>query len=242
MSRVTRFAGRDPGPATRIAGFMAHLREHGFSLGVAETGVAVQALTHVVPDPNETRAALRAVCCGCAQDVERFDDLFDAYWLADGRVRARVAPGTATGEGMRTSRTGEGASSGAGRLHAPDGDDDGEAAQDGLGRLVASRVRNLMKKDLRDLVDPQDIRAAEAVARQLGQALRDRRSRRRKAARRGRGLDFRRTIRRALGTGGVPVRLARRIRPDRPVRIVALCDVSGSMLVYARPFLAFLAG
>jgi uncharacterized protein with von Willebrand factor type A (vWA) domain len=38
------------------------------------------------------------------------------------------------------------------------------------------------------------------------------------------------------------LRLARKRRPDRPVRITALVDVSGSMTLYARPFLAFLAG
>ena len=38
------------------------------------------------------------------------------------------------------------------------------------------------------------------------------------------------------------MRLMRKHRPDRPRKIVALCDVSGSMTVYAQVFLAFLAG
>jgi uncharacterized protein with von Willebrand factor type A (vWA) domain len=80
------------------------------------------------------------------------------------------------------------------------------------------------------------------VARRLGEAIRDRRSRRRRAARKGAMIDMRRTLRASLATGGEPLRLARRTRPDRPMKIVALCDVSGSMVVYARPFLAFLAG
>jgi uncharacterized protein with von Willebrand factor type A (vWA) domain len=99
-----------------------------------------------------------------------------------------------------------------------------------------------MKTDLREVVSAQDIREAEAVARRLGEAIRDRRSRRRRAARKGAMIDLRRTLRASLATGGEPLRLARRTRPDRPVKIVALCDVSGSMAVYARPFLAFLAG
>ena len=36
MSRVTKFAARDPGPSARIVGFIAHLRENGLRLGVAE--------------------------------------------------------------------------------------------------------------------------------------------------------------------------------------------------------------
>jgi len=38
------------------------------------------------------------------------------------------------------------------------------------------------------------------------------------------------------------LRLMRKKRPDRTRKIVALCDVSGSMSVYAQVFLAFLAG
>ena len=54
--------------------------------------------------------------------------------------------------------------------------------------------------------------------------------------RRGRGgLDMRRTIRRSMGTGGVPVTPAlRRRHPTRP-DLVVLCDVSGSIAEYV-PF------
>jgi len=83
---------------------------------------------------------------------------------------------------------------------------------------------------------------AEEVARRLGAALRDKRSRRRIAARRGDRLHFRKTIRHSLSTGGEPVRLLRKRRPDGTRKIVALCDVSGSMSIYAQVFLAFLAG
>ena len=41
MSRVTKFASRDPGAAARVAGFMGHLRDNGLRLGVAETELAL---------------------------------------------------------------------------------------------------------------------------------------------------------------------------------------------------------
>ncbi len=246
MSRVTRFAGRDPGPAARLSGFMAHLRDHGFDLGVSETDTALAALTKVdACDPSETRLALKTVCSGTHQDVAQFDLLFDSYWMNEGRVRDRVVPVERRGQpkNTRSTRTDSSASAdGPGTPQSPDTAKGGEAHADGVSKLVASDVRNLMKKDLRELVDPDDIRRAEVIAIRLGRALRDRRSRRRKAARKGRALDFRRTIRRSLATGGEPFQLARRKRPERPVKIVTLCDVSGSMLTYARPFLAFLAG
>ena len=80
------------------------------------------------------------------------------------------------------------------------------------------------------------------MAARLASAMRDRRSRRKRAARRGSQLDMRRVLRASLAHGGVPLRLYPRQRPDRPVKIVALLDVSGSMSVYARVFLAFLKG
>ncbi|MCR9255757.1 MAG: VWA domain-containing protein [Alphaproteobacteria bacterium] len=247
MTRVTRFAARDSGPSARVSGFLGHLREHGFRLGVSECGTALEALTHVAAqDPWEARLALRAVCTGCAEDADRFDALFDAYWMNAGRVREKAVPDGTTQPARHThnSREDHGTRTGAaGKAHSPEGGDgEGETASEGTGKLVASKLKNLMKKDMREIVSPDDVRAAEAVARRLGQAIRDRRSRRRKAARSGPRIDLRRTIRKSLATGGEPLALARRHRPDRPVKIAALCDVSGSMMLYARPFLAFLSG
>ena len=62
-----------------------------------------------------------------------------------------------------------------------------------------------------------------------------RRARRRcPAPRRGDYPDLRRTVRRALRSGGEPLRLAWRARTTRPRRLVLLVDVSGSMDSYAR--------
>ena len=67
MSRVTKFATRDPGPSARVAGFLAHLRANGLRLGVSETETALAALAEVhATDPREARLALKAVCTGCA--------------------------------------------------------------------------------------------------------------------------------------------------------------------------------
>lgn len=247
MSKVTRFAAADPGPTARVSGFMAHLREHGFRLGVAETATALQALSCVNPAvPSDARLALKSVCAGSVEDIAQFDLLFDAFWMNEGRVRHKVmsTEQVKSKENSTNSRIDETQScTGKGSIHAPkDGDDGDDTYAEGTGKLVASQANNLMKKDLRELVSAEDIRAAELIAIRLGKALRDRRSRRRKAAKRGVSIDLRRTMRNSLSTGGEPLRLAKRIRPDRPLKIVALCDVSGSMMNYARPFLAFLAG
>ncbi|MEL7275861.1 MAG: VWA domain-containing protein [Pseudomonadota bacterium] len=245
MSRVTRFAGRDPGPSARMVGFVSHLRENGLRLGVAEADLALHAVAEVGDvHPDTARRALKAVCAGCREEADRFDSLFDSYWMDAGRVKRKVAPKPSTrlNEDVRSSRDARGEDAGgAGQAQSPD-TGRGEAESDGEGKLVATEVRNLMRKDLRELVRAEEVAAAERIAHRLGAALRDRRSRRRIAARRGDRLHFRKTIRRSLATGGEPVHLLHKRRPDRPVKIAALCDVSGSMTVYAQVFLAFLAG
>ncbi|WP_292290376.1 VWA domain-containing protein [Marivita sp.] len=245
MTRVTRFAARDPGPAARMAGFMAHLRDNGLRLGVGEAELGLAALTHVnAADPTEARPALKSVFSGCAEDAERFAALFDAYWMNGGRVVEKSIPTKAmASENVHSSRNANGpeASGGAGAPTAPDGGD-GEADADGEGKLVASVIQSRMNTDLRNLVQPEDIAEAQRIAERLGAALRDRRSRRRKLARKGDQIHFRRLIRHSLSTGGEPLHLPKKQRPDRPLKIVTLCDVSGSMTTYAQVFLAFIAG
>lgn len=247
MSRVTKFAARDAGPDIRIAGFMAHLREQGLRLGVKEAEIALKALTHIkAADPSEARLALRAICTGCADESARFDDLFDSYWMNGGRVRTRITPTLSQTQtdhvhsARQTETEGEDTNS-SGQSSAPDGGT-GDADSDGIGKLIATEVNNLMKMDLRNLVQPAHIAEAQRVAEHLGAALRDRRSRRRKAALKGDQIHFRKVIRQSLATGGEPLALPKRRRPERPRRISAICDVSGSMSVYAQVFLAFLAG
>ena len=243
MSLVTKFAARDPGPAARMAGFVAHLRDNGLRLGVGETGAALDALTHInAANPYDSRRALKSVFTGCTEEAVQFDGLFNSFWMNGGRVKTRVTATPNQSENVQSSReASEEASSGTGDMSAPGGVD-GEAESDGEGKLVAMNVTNLFKKDLRDLVRPEDIAEAEKIALRLGAALRDRRSRRRKAARKGDQIHFRKVMRKSLATGGEPFFLPKRQRPDRTLRITAICDVSGSMTVYSRIFLAFLAG
>lgn len=115
--------------------------------------------------------------------------------------------------------------------------------------LVAEQLRHAhgpealgRQDDLADIpllaATPDEVQALRQAVRPLARALATRLGRRR---RRGRGaLDMRRTIRRSMGTGGVPVTPALRHRhPTRP-DLVLLCDVSGSMMEYVPFALALL--
>ena len=247
---VAQFPERASGVAERISGFVAHLRTNGMRIGPKETEDALAALTHIAAvDPDETRLALKALLVPDHEFWQKFDELYDAYWFNAGRQRRKDVHA----EHIRTqsarprlwqphfdpSDGGDGDAETDADIPGGGSDDEADGTD---GRLIATRTENLARRDLRELMDEESLHAAERAARDLARALRDRRSRRRKAALRGRDLDMRRILRASLARGGEPIDLRRRRRPDRPVRIVAICDVSGSMTVYARVFLAFLKG
>lgn len=114
-------------------------------------------------------------------------------------------------------------------------------------RLVADRGRQSVARTLRQpLVEDLDLMHAtrtdlaeiENVIEPLTRKLAARLARRRRLIRSGR-LDFRKTVRRSLATGGVPMEPAfRKSRPHRP-EVFLLCDVSGSMATFARFTLQF---
>ncbi len=113
--------------------------------------------------------------------------------------------------------------------------------------LVADRGREAVARTLRspllediDLMHAtrHDLARVEKAIRPLTRKLAARLAQKRKRRRAGR-LDFRRTMRRALATGGVPFEpVFRSPNPHKP-DIVLLCDVSGSMATFARFTLQF---
>ena len=89
------------------------------------------------------------------------------------------------------------------------------------------RARTLAERPFA-LLSEDEIARLRVEVQRLARKLRAQASLRRQRRKRGR-LDVRRTLRRSLATGGVPVELIRRKRRvDRP-RLVVLCDVSDSV-------------
>lgn len=83
-----------------------------------------------------------------------------------------------------------------------------------------------------------EIAAMRGEIRRLAHLLKARMAMRRRAKARG-TLDFRKTTRASLATGGVPFVLRYRYRPRRKPRLVVLCDVSDSVRNVSRFMLQF---
>jgi uncharacterized protein with von Willebrand factor type A (vWA) domain len=97
------------------------------------------------------------------------------------------------------------------------------------GREEAENLRNeILRNAPLARIEPRQVEQMRALIRNIARRLRERYSKPRKRQRRGH-LDVRRTIRRNAAWGGVPFLTAwKRKHRDRP-KIVALCDVSGSV-------------
>ena len=241
--------GQEIGPAARrrLAGFVRTLRDNGFAAGLAETRDALAILASAVAArPSLLKPALRALFCATHSDWERFDEIFDAFWLGRGQRQARMLSGTAAESHVSPKSLGE-AGAPSGETGPPDHVERRDGAEtddmDGRGkREGASRAEALARTDMRHIVAPEDIAAAHALAARLARKMRARLVRRQQVRRRGRRLDLRRTIHRNISHGGTPMELVWRRRKVKPLRLVILLDASGSMSLYTSFFVRFLHG
>jgi uncharacterized protein len=231
----------------RLAGFARTLRDNGFRVGLAETRDALEVLASPAAlRSSSLKPALRALFCATHSDWERFDEIFDAFWLGHGMRQRQILSGSpaasrAPGRRLAQAHVPQDALGLPDRVERRrDGDD---ATADGRGRREgASRVEALTTADLRHIVDPDDVAATHALAARLARVMRARLVRRERVRRRGRRLDLRRTIHRNVSHGGTLLELAWRRRKIKPLRLVVLLDASGSMSLYTAFFVRFLHG
>lgn len=236
------------GARRKIGDFVRVLRDNGFIAGLAETSDALIVLASPASlSPSRLRPALRAIFCSNKADWEKFDDIFNAFWLGRGVKSATRISGVLQKNppGMESSKSGD-------RPGNPDGapdhvqrrmGPDNETGENSPGlREGASRADSLAKTDFRHLANPADLAEAHAVAARLAKAMRVRLTRREQARSRGRHIDLRRTIHKSIAHGGTPLELVWRQRKNKPLRLVVLLDASGSMSMYSAVFLRFMHG
>lgn len=241
LSEVTRLV------SGKLAAFLRTLRDNGFAAGAREGQDAASLMAgSYARTPSLLRSAFKHLFSTRKSDWDRFDGLFDAFWLGK-RARSRsVTTGSAKAANNpslknlsdRQSKPQSGDSA-MDQVPYADGDED----RSGEGRMEgASRADNLAEVDFRKLADPDQIEQAHAAAARLARAMRTRLTRRDLARRRGYRLDLRRTIHGNISHGGVPIELVRRQRKTKPLRLVVLLDASGSMSMYTSVFLRFIHG
>ena len=235
--------------AGKLAAFLKTLREAGFAVGLQEGQDAASLMAAgFAAKPGLLRSALKHLFSARKSDWERFDGIFDAFWLGK-RVRSRSlttgstkAANSPSLKNLQDNRS-EPSGGEAATDQIPSADDDAPEDRAGEGRREgASRADNLSEIDFRKMADPDQIAQAHDVAARLAKTMRTRLTRRDLARRRGYRLDLRRTIHGNISHGGVPITLVKRQRKEKPLRLVMLLDASGSMSMYTGVFLRFIHG
>ncbi len=230
------------GLARRVTGFVRLLRDNGFPVGLGEAGDALRLLRATdLGRPHELRRGLRALLCCSKTDWERFDELFDVWWLRRGMRPALKASGQPRAGGARPRRTGPLIDE---RFGPPERLGQGGAGETSARprRIGASRREALGETDLRHIADSDELSKLQDLCERLAARMRYRLARRQRVRARGRRLDLRRVIHRSIQSGGTPLRLAFRRRHPKPLRLVLILDASGSMSPYSTFFVRFLRG
>ena len=237
---------RGPGPAMRkrLAGFVLTLRDAGFVIGQAEAQDAARLIMSPMAErPERLRAAMRTLFASRRTEIERFDELFDAFWRARAvKHPIKIDADAVAARSPRRFQHGPGAnnarqdSSHIGGASASEG-----APADGGGRRRGASAQDAMsKKDIAAFVGERERAQVGELAERFARVMRTRLTRRERARRRGRRLDLRATIRLSVAHGGEPLDLKFRRRKIKPLRLVALLDASGSMESYVAFFIRFL--
>ena len=109
----------------------------------------------------------------------------------------------------------------------------------GVGVDSMDPEMGLMYRDISEFRDTE-IPKAINIIRNVAQRVNSELSAKRRAGGHSGKLDFRRTIRKGLETGGSFYRLRYRKKPHRKKHLVLLCDVSGSMMQFSEFALRFI--
>jgi uncharacterized protein with von Willebrand factor type A (vWA) domain len=219
--------------------FGALLRRQSLPITPRQVLDAVRALDHLdVGDREEVRLGLRALLVTRPEEAAIFDKAFEAFWRvrtdADEVAEALAGPAVPEAapepEGLGSQRE-RLALEGWGEMEEEDGGDPLSVPAASEAEALAARDFSTFSAEQLDEV----LRLTVQIARRLARRV----SRRRRPVRRRGRVDLRRTLRANLTRAEI-IELRYRRRKRRKVRLVLLCDVSGSMDLYSRFLLQFL--
>jgi len=220
------------------------LRASGLSVTTPELMDAVRALELVdLMDRDEVYRALRTVLVSRMEEQPAFDRCFEAFW----RFQAEEGQGLeglvsmvqpTLPENEHGGNPPEAGQEKQAQIALDDWEEGEEADDEPLEVPGLSNREVLMERDFSTFPAEQLDEVARLTV-LIAKRLARRMSRRRKPTRRGGIVDLRRSMRANLMKGEI-IELRRRSRRRRKVRLVLLCDVSGSMDLYSRFLLQFL--
>ncbi len=230
--------------AANITGFGRALRRAGVRLDSARIALAQQAALLVgVDSRHDLGAAMESVMVSREQDRLVFRELFDVYFRNPEIANKLLSQLLPSAEGKaepskRRPRVREALQPQKAWGHqASPGKEDQKVEFDAA--MTASHLQRLKHADFSAL-SASEYHLVERLARDVALPLPQVPSRRSRPGARGHRVHWAGVMQRAARTGGEVMQLRRLQREQRPLPLLVLVDVSGSMERYARLLLAFL--
>ena len=213
-----------------LLGFVAALRAAGLGVGTGDLLTYCAAMAPLDPaDLLDLYWAGRATLVSRKDDIEVYDQVFRAYFLAD----ADPAHAMLTINAQVAAQV-DGAVLDVPATDPPGAGDEEEAT---LG-LMASAAEALRYKSF-DACTPEELAAVRRMMTRMRLTPPQRRTRRTQPARSGRAPDLRRTVRASMRAGGEPAELRWQRRKVKLRPLILILDISGSMADYSRSLLQF---
>ncbi len=236
---------RGQGTLANMLMFGRVLKDLGFRMGLSQVIDANRSMPLIdIRSRPDFHRALAANMLHDHEDIELFDQVFEAFWQGDAEIEDGIetmeVPAQSPDEALESSDDSGGTveetlaeQEGAG--------DDGPTDPDPLMVPTYSPNEQLNEKDFSEM-GIEESRAVTQAILLIASKIATQVSRRKKRARRGTEIDPRGTMRRNIKYGGELVELVARKRRIKKTRVVLLCDVSGSMDCYSRFLIQFMYG
>ena len=208
--------------------FSRRLKEKGLKITTGRVIDALRSLSFIDfslrPDFADT---LKTNFVSSRNDIPVFEALFEEFWGWLQKLQPEQAvPRENEPEGEGEGEKGEKESDFDFLQEDSGAEDEGEEEKKQIWSY--SPQEKLMVKDFREFSFEETSTLMREFQRLISQWVM-RMSRRKTPSSKGREMDFRRTIRRTVRHGGEILELVRRRPKQKPLKIIVLCDVSGSM-------------
>ena len=249
MLKPTKFLIRSS-KTSRLLDFNHHMFAHGFNTSFDQATQSLEGLQHIdLSKIQEWKNALKSIYCYNFETFEKFDELFDSFWANEGRKKTNIQRQN-NNKNNKTINTRsilappeqETLDNDSTNKSMTNNENDMEVSSNAVSKITASFIENKKKTDLKELIDSDLQKRIHSAVLKIAKSIKHKRSRRLLADRKGAKLDLRKIVSKSLAYEGYPIKLYKKSKPKKPMRIVSILDISGSMKVYSQIFLTFVKG
>ncbi len=224
-----------------VVGFGRRLRAAGIAVDPASMIDLCKALDHIeIGVRADLRAAARATLLSNRDDLENFEKLFAEYWDRKPETELASGPSPDYRELDDSQPRQQSASESLQQqklLLVDEAQTDSTQPVDGEA-IAYSKQDVLRHKDFGQM-NEDEIASARTLIARFVRILANRPGHRFRPARRGRSVDFRKSFRQNLSHGFAALELKYKKRRVKKLKVIVLCDVSGSMAQYSSFLLEF---